>query len=62
MELTKTKEHLKMAEEDITRLEDENAVSSMGVCNYESSKILLLTICYQLNVLCIVFKSSGCFP
>lgn len=60
MELTKTKEHLKMAEEDITRLEDENAVSSVGVCNYESSKILLLS--YQLNVLCIVFKSSGCFP
>jgi len=30
MELTKTKEHLKMAEEDIRRLEDENAVSSIG--------------------------------
>ena len=49
MELTKTKEHLKMAEEDIRRLEDENAVSSMGFCDDDGSKILLLS--YQLIVL-----------
>jgi len=52
MELTKTKEHLKMAEEDIRRLEDENAVSSMGFGDNDGSKILLLN--YQLVVLYII--------
>jgi len=43
MELTKTKEHLKMAEEDISRLEDENAVSSIGFGSDDGSKNLLLS-------------------
>ena len=32
-----------MAEEDIRRLENENAVSSIGFCNDDGSKILLLS-------------------
>ena len=59
MELTKTKEYLKMAEEDIRRLEDENAVSSVGFGNDDDSKHLLLSC--QLIVLCIVHSAVCTF-